>query len=167
MLYGLPVKRVKFFPSSAQGFAVVAWIASATQSPDVKGETMSRKTILRTAVAAGAVALGVLGAATPAQAADVTVYTTQGGGFLTYNDYVSDDRFFLRDYLDDGFGVSGEIRSEGGSLLSWNYVGGAGNSTTWYRDLAKSKDYFIRVCLVSSISDTTPINCAGEWVHDD
>lgn len=126
---------------------------------------MSKKTV-RGAVVVGATALAILGLAGPAQAASATVYTTQGGGFLEYQDGLT-DHFIIKDYLADGYGVRGEIRSAGGTLLTWNYVGGAGNSTTMSRDLAKGKDYVIRVCLASGAGDTTPINCASKVVRDD
>lgn len=130
---------------------------------------MSAKTIFRAAVAVGAVALGVLGAATPAQAASDTIYTTRdyGLGLLEYHDGVSDDLYVIRDYTGNDYGVRGEVRSAGGSLLSWNFVSGSSASRSWYYDLAKGKDYFLRVCLASSISDTTPINCQGAWVRDE
>lgn len=125
---------------------------------------MSKKTI-RGAVVIGATVLAVFGLAGPAQASSATVYTTQGGGFLEYQDGLV-DYFYLRDYLADGYGVRGEIRSGGGTLLSWNYVGGAGNSDSWEYDLAKGKDYVIRVCLASGTGDSTPINCASKVIRD-
>ena len=127
---------------------------------------MSKK-IIRGAVVVGATALAVFGLAGPAQASGDTVYTTKGGGFLEYQDAVSDDYFILRDYSPDGYGVRGEIRSGGGTLLSWNYVGGAGESVSWYYDLAKGKNYVIRVCLAEGAGDTTPINCASKVIRDD
>lgn len=127
---------------------------------------MSKKTILGAAVA-GATALAVFGLAGPAQASSDTVYTRYWDGLLEYTDSAPDVDFFLvKDTSADGYGVRGEIRSGGGTLLSWNYVGGNGNYRTWTYDLAKGKDYVMRVCLASGTGDTTPINCASKVIRD-
>ncbi|NUT21376.1 MAG: hypothetical protein HOV77_19555 [Hamadaea sp.] len=118
-------------------------------------------------VAAGVTALAVFGLAGPAQAASDTVYTRYWDGLLEYTDSAADvDFFVVKDISADGYGVRGEIRSGGGTLLSWNYVGGNGTSKSWIYDLAKSKEYIIRVCLVSGAGDTTPINCASKVIQD-
>ncbi|MEJ3747424.1 hypothetical protein WEI85_29575 [Actinomycetes bacterium KLBMP 9797] len=126
---------------------------------------MSKKTILGAAVA-GATALAVFGLAGPAQAASDTVYTTYWDGLLEYTDHSEVDFFLVRDKSADGYGASGEILSGGGTLLSWRYVGGNGEYRTWTYDLAKGKDYVIRVCLREGAGDTTPINCASKVIRD-
>ena len=116
---------------------------------------------------AGVAVVAAFGLATPAQAESDEVYTTQHHGLMEYIDAVSDDLFTINDFYDDEYGVRGEIRSGGGTLLSWNYLKKGGGRDSWYYDLAKSKKYVIRVCLASSAGDTTPINCASKVVQDD
>ncbi|MDQ7911087.1 hypothetical protein RB614_42025 [Phytohabitans sp. ZYX-F-186] len=127
---------------------------------------MSKKTILGAAVA-GATALAVFGLAGAAQAASETIYTRYSDGLMAYTDAVSSDQFLVKDISADGYGVRGEIRSAGGTLLSWNYVGGNGKIRTWSYDLAKSKNYIMRVCLGEGSGDTTLINCVSKEIRDD
>jgi hypothetical protein len=126
---------------------------------------MSRKAI-RGAVVAGVIALAAFGLATPAQAISAIVYTTQGHGLMKYIDGTTGDKFEVHDLSADGYGIRGEVRSGGGTLLSWLYVNGDDVSDSWSYDLAKGKSYVIRVCRVSSALDGTPINCASEVVED-
>lgn len=126
---------------------------------------MSRKTILGAAVAV-ATTLAVFGLAGPAQAASDTIYTRYWDGLLEYTDHSEVDFFLVRDITADGYGVRGEIRSGGGTLLSWNYIGGNGEYSTWTYDLAKSKSYIMRVCLAEGAGDTTLINCESKVIRD-
>lgn len=127
---------------------------------------MSRKTI-RGAVVAGTTALAVVGLAAPAQADSDSVYTTTGRGLMEYYDSTS-DFFRIADFYDDEYGVRGEIRSGGGTLLSWSYFKlDESRYDSWTYDLAKGKSYVIRVCLAEGALDSTPINCASKVIHDD
>lgn len=124
------------------------------------------KNTIRGAAVAGATALAVVGLAVPAQAASATVYTTTNGGMMSYVDAPT-DYFRIDDHYHDGYGVRGELRSGGGTLLSWMYVEGSGEYRTWNYDLAKGKDYVIRVCLGEGALDTTLINCRSKVVRDE
>lgn len=127
---------------------------------------MSKRIIKGAAVAAAAV-LAVVGLAGPAQATSASVETKYADGEMKYNDTVSADYFQIIDWNGyDEYGVRGEIRSGGGTLLSWNYVPAPGEARLWYYDLAKGKSYVMRVCLASGAGDTTPINCISKVIND-
>lgn len=128
---------------------------------------MRRKSVVA-ATAAAATALAVLGLAGPAQAADAIVTTTYNDGYMSYVDR-SNDTFKLGDTSHDGYAIRGWLYSGGGTQLKTVYHGGdegGSTETIFSYDLAKGKSYIMRVCLVSSSSDTTPINCESKTISD-
>lgn len=123
---------------------------------------MRRKSIVGAAAAGAALAVGLAG---QAQAAgDPYVYTTNSSGIMYYIENY-DDYFKIQDMSADGYGIRGELRSGGGTLLSWDYVEGKGEITTWWYDLAKGKNYVMRVCRANGALGAQS-HCASLVVRD-